>query len=170
MFYEKGQSAKSLLPKLTNQHQMKRILIINGPNLNLLGQREQAVYGSTSFQDYLQQLRNRYAQQLEILYFQSNIEGLLIDALHNAALGKQVDAVVLNAGGYTHTSVSLADAVRAVGQMGLPCIEVHISNLAAREPFRHTSLISPACQGSIMGFGLDSYQIALAYLLQSEAR
>lgn len=146
---------------------MKRILIINGPNLNLLGRRETEMYGQVSFEQYLSWLRDSYVGQVEILYFQSNIEGQLIDALHKAALEGTTHGVILNAAGYTHTSVSLGDAVRAVSDMGLACIEVHISNLATREPFRHTSLIAPHCLGSIMGLGLDSYRLALVHFLQT---
>lgn len=146
---------------------MKQILIINGPNLNLLGMREKEIYGEMSFEDYLCELHNTYHDRIEISYFQSNIEGQLIDALHKAALDEAIDGVILNAGGYTHTSVSVSDAVKAVSDMGLPSIEVHISNLSTREPFRHTSLIAPHCVGSIMGFGLGSYGLALEYFLQS---
>lgn len=142
---------------------MKKILIINGPNLNLLGQREQQVYGSQTFEDYLQTLTKRYQNQASITYYQSNVEGELINALHRAV--GTVDGVIMNAGGYTHTSVALADAVGAVSNMGLKCVEVHISNILAREDFRHISLISPRCAGSIMGFGMDSYRLAVEYFI-----
>lgn len=148
--------------------QIRQILIINGPNLNLLGRREKEIYGHRSFEEYLERLRLLYGDRAEISYLQSNIEGELIDALHKAALDGKIEAVILNAGGYTHTSVSLGDAVRAVCDMGLPVVEVHISNLTSREPFRHTSLITPHCRGSIMGFGMDCYRLALEYFLQTE--
>lgn len=135
-----------------------RIQIINGPNLNLLGRREPDVYGSRSFEDYLGELRARYPQH-EIAFFQSNCEGELIDKLQEA--GFSCDGIVLNAGAYTHTSVALHDTLRAVPA---PAVEVHISNVHAREAFRRTSLISPACRGVICGFGLDSYRLAIEAL------
>lgn len=128
------------------------ILIINGPNLNLLGQRETSVYGETTFENYLEVLKSKVAAN--VTYFQSNIEGELMDALQKA----DVDGIVLNAGGYTHTSVALSDCIAAIQ---IPVIEVHISNVAAREPFRHTSLISPVCKGCIFGFGLQGYELAI---------
>lgn len=128
------------------------ILIINGPNLNLLGQRETSVYGETTFENYLEVLKSKVAAN--VTYFQSNIEGELMDALQKA----DVDGIVLNAGGYTHTSVALRDCIAAIQ---IPVIEVHISNVAAREPFRHTSLISPVCKGCIFGFGLQGYELAI---------
>jgi 3-dehydroquinate dehydratase-2 len=134
---------------------MKKIQIINGPNLNLLGRREPEVYGNSSFEEYLDKLRNSYPQ-CEICYFQSNSEGSLIDKIHET--GFSVDAIILNAGAYTHTSVALHDAIKAVDA---PVIEVHISNVHARESFRHKSLISAACKGVIVGFGLDSYRLAI---------
>lgn len=136
-----------------------KILILNGPNLNLQGRRDVQVYGTTSFDAYLSQLRATYPQ-VEFSYFQSNIEGELIDALHRGE--SQLDGVVLNAGGYTHTSVALRDAVAAVS---LPVVEVHISSILAREEFRHISLLAPVVQGSIMGFGLDSYRLGVEALL-----
>lgn len=142
---------------------MKRILIINGPNLNLLGLREREVYGSQTFEDYLAELRAEFGDRAELDYFQSNGEGELIDALHNAR--DRYDGVVLNAGGYTHTSVALADAIGAVAGMGLPTVEVHISNIMARESFRHVSMIGPRCAGSIMGFGMASYRLGIISLL-----
>ena len=135
-----------------------RIQIINGPNLNLLGRREPDVYGNRSFEDYLSELRARYPQH-ELAFFQSNSEGALIDKLHE--VGFSCDGIVLNAGAYTHTSVALHDALRAVPA---PTVEVHISNVHAREEFRRTSLISPACRGVICGFGLDSYRLAIEAL------
>lgn len=134
---------------------MKKIQIINGPNLNLLGRREPEVYGNNSFEEYLDKLRTYYPQ-CEICYFQSNSEGILIDKIHET--GFSVDAIILNAGAYTHTSVALHDAIKAVSA---PVIEVHISSVHARESFRHKSLISAACKGVIVGFGLDSYRLAI---------
>lgn len=142
---------------------MKKILILNGPNLNLQGRRDKEVYGTGSFDTLLAQLRGRYPQ-LEIELRQSNIEGELIDALHRSE--GTFDGVVLNAGGYTHTSVALRDAVSAVAT---PVVEVHISSILAREEFRHTSLIAPVCRGSIMGFGLDSYRLGIEALLGLDA-
>lgn len=136
---------------------MKKILIVNGPNLNLLGKREPSVYGSSSFEAYLEKtLRPRYEKDCEIAYFQSNIEGALIDKLHE--VGFDYDGIILNAGAYTHTSIALGDAIRAIET---PVIEVHISNVHCRETFRHTSMLSAACKGVILGFGLESYRIAL---------
>lgn len=135
-----------------------KILILNGANLNLQGVRDRGVYGSQSFEEYIPHLQRLYADD-EIAYRQSNIEGELVDALH-AAEGK-FDGVVLNAGGYTHTSVVLRDAIAAVS---VPVVEVHISNIVAREPFRHTSLIGGVCVGSIIGFGLDSYRLGIEAL------
>jgi 3-dehydroquinate dehydratase-2 len=136
-----------------------RIQIINGPNLNLLGRREPAIYGTSSFEDYLQQLQTRYPD-VQIDYYQSNVEGLLIDKMQQ--VGFDVDGIVLNAGAYTHTSIALHDCIRS-----LPCpvVEVHISNVHQREEFRHHSMISAACRGVICGFGLDSYRLAIEALL-----
>lgn len=139
---------------------MKKIVIINGPNLNLLGKREPTVYGNRGFEDYLDELRKRYAGKVELDYFQSNHEGALIDELHEK--GFDVDGIVLNAGAYTHTSVALHDAIRAITA---PVIEVHISNVHQREEFRHHSFISSACRGVICCFGLDSYRLAIESLL-----
>lgn len=139
---------------------MKKIVIINGPNLNLLGKREPTVYGNRGFEDYLDELRKRYAGKVKLDYFQSNHEGALIDELHEK--GFDVDGIVLNAGAYTHTSVALHDAIRAITA---PVIEVHISNVHQREEFRHHSFISSACRGVICGFGLDSYRLAIESLL-----
>ena len=136
------------------------ILIINGPNLNLLGTREPDVYGSRSFEDYLKELRAQYPD-VELSYYQSNHEGALIDKLHE--VGFTADGIILNAGAYTHTSVALHDAIRAITA---PVIEVHISNVHQREEFRHHSLISAACRGVICGFGLDSYRLALEGILR----
>ncbi|WP_315379317.1 type II 3-dehydroquinate dehydratase [Hoylesella loescheii] len=131
------------------------IQIINGPNLNLLGVREPSVYGSTSFDDFLPRLRACFPD-VQIDYFQSNIEGELIDKLQ--AVGFQCDGIVLNAGAYTHTSIALADCIRAISA---PVVEVHISNIHQREAFRHQSMIAAACRGVICGFGLDSYRLAI---------
>jgi 3-dehydroquinate dehydratase II len=135
-----------------------RILILNGPNLNLLGKREKSIYGSQTFENYLGLLLPVF-EGITIHYFQSNWEGELIDKLH-AAPGNY-DGIVLNAGGYTHTSVALADAIAGIT---VPVVEVHISNLMKRESFRHQSLIGPNCIGSIMGFGLDSYRLGIESL------
>ncbi|MCB2220867.1 MAG: type II 3-dehydroquinate dehydratase [Bacteroidetes bacterium] len=131
------------------------ILIINGPNLNLLGKRETNIYGHMGFEDYLTQLRKTFPT-ITIDYFQSNIEGELINTLH-ASEGK-FDGIILNAGGYTHTSVAIGDAVKAIHT---PVVEVHISNIFSREEYRHVSLIGPNAKGSIIGFGLDSYRLAI---------
>lgn len=138
---------------------MKRIQIINGPNLNLLGKREPAIYGDASFEGYLEKLWERYPQ-CEISYYQSNIEGEMINKIHE--VGFDYDGIILNAGAYTHTSIALHDAIKAVTT---PVIEVHISNVHARESFRHVSMISPACKGIVIGFGLDSYRLALESLI-----
>ena len=136
-----------------------KIQIINGPNLNLLGKREPGIYGNSSFEDYLADLRAKYPN-VEIDYFQSNIEGELIDKMQQ--VGFTVDGIVLNAGAYTHTSVALHDCIRAITS---PVVEVHISNVHQREQFRHHSMISSACKGVICGFGLDSYRLAVEGLL-----
>ena len=138
---------------------MKKIQIINGPNLNLLGRREPGVYGARSFDDCLAGLRRRYPD-VQIDYFQSNIEGELINRIHE--VGFDYDGIILNAGAYTHTSIALQDAIRAVPA---PVVEVHISNVHAREAFRHVSMIAAACRGVVCGFGLDSYRLALEGLL-----
>ena len=136
-----------------------KILIINGANLNLLGRRQPEIYGSESFEDFLEALRSRYSEHT-IEYFQSNIEGELVDRLQSAE--GCYDGVVLNAGGYTHTSVVLRDAVAAIS---VPVVEVHISSILAREEFRHHSMIAPVARGTIMGFGMESYRLAVEYLL-----
>lgn len=133
-----------------------KILIINGPNLNLLGKREPEVYGSTTFETYFESLKSKFPA-LDLQYYQSNVEGELINKIHE--IGFQYDGIVLNAGAYTHTSVALRDAISGVET---PVIEVHISNTHQREDFRHKSFISPVCKGVILGFGLDSYRLALA--------
>lgn len=136
-----------------------RLQIINGPNLNLLGRREPGIYGSEGFETYLERLRERYPD-VTIDYYQSNVEGELINRLHE--VGFTVDGIVLNAGAYTHTSVALLDAIRAIEA---PVVEVHISNVHQREAFRHTSMISAGCRGVVLGFGLDSYRLAIEGLL-----
>ena len=134
---------------------MKKIQIINGPNLNLLGVREPGIYGSSSFEKYLPELRAQYPD-VQIDYYQSNIEGELINKLQE--VGFTYDGIVLNAGAYTHTSIALQDCIRS---LKCPTIEVHISNVHARESFRHVSMISAVCKGVVLGFGLDSYRLAL---------
>ena len=141
---------------------MKKILIVNGPNLNLLGRREPGIYGSEGFDDYLASLRKRYEGKADIDYYQSNCEGELIDRLQQAGFG-EADGIVLNAGAYTHTSVALGDCIRAIKT---PVVEVHISNVHAREEFRHHSMLAAACKGVICGFGLDSYRLAVEAMLQ----
>lgn len=135
-----------------------RIQIINGPNINLLGKREPSIYGSVTFEDFLIELRANYPD-VEISYYQSNTEGELIDKIQET--GFDVDGIILNAGAYTHTTIALQDAIRAVTS---PVVEVHISNVHARESFRHKSMIAAACKGVICGFGLKSYQLALEAL------
>ncbi len=132
-----------------------KIIIINGPNLNLLGTRETDVYGAKSFDDYFTELKAQYPS-IELSYYQSNVEGELINKLHE--VGFNYDGIILNAGGYTHTSVALRDAIAGIKTA---TVEVHISNVFAREEFRHTSLIAPKCKGSISGFGLNSYRLAI---------
>ena len=132
-----------------------KIQIINGPNLNLLGTREPGIYGSSTFDSYLEELRAQYPD-MQIDYYQSNIEGCLIDKMQQT--GFSYDGIVLNAGAYTHTSVALQDCIRS---LRCPVVEVHISNVHKREEFRHKSMISCACLGVIAGFGLDSYRLAV---------
>ena len=131
-----------------------RILLVNGPNLNLLGKREPQIYGNQSFEEYLEQLKTQSTS--EISYFQSNVEGELINTLQ----ASDHDGIILNAGGYTHTSIALRDCIAAIE---IPVVEVHISNITSREEFRHTSLISPVAAGCIFGFGVDGYRLALHY-------
>ena len=137
-----------------------KIQIINGPNLNLLGVREPGIYGSDSFESYLEKLKNIFPN-VDIDYFQSNVEGFMIDKMQET--GFTCDGIVLNAGAYTHTSVALHDCIRS---LKCPVIEVHISNVHQREEFRHKSMISAACKGVICGFGLDSYRLAIEALIQ----
>jgi 3-dehydroquinate dehydratase-2 len=138
---------------------MKKILVLNGPNLNLLGIREKGIYGDQSFDQYFVTLQERYTQ-VELTYFQNNNEGSIIDKLHE--VGFEYDGIVLNAGAYTHTSVAIADAIAAITA---PVVEVHISNAHQREAFRHHSYLSKNCKGVILGFGLDSYRLAVESLL-----
>lgn len=132
-----------------------RLIIINGPNLNLLGTRETSVYGNQTFEEYFSTLKRKFPD-IELTSYQSNVEGELINKLHE--VGFSYDGIILNAGGYTHTSVALRDAIASIKT---PVIEVHISNVFAREDFRHQSLIAPKCKGSISGFGMDSYRLAI---------
>jgi 3-dehydroquinate dehydratase-2 len=135
------------------------VQIINGPNLNLLGVREKSIYGETGFEDYLHDLRERYPD-ITINYYQSNVEGEIIDKLHE--VGFICDGIVMNAGAYTHTSVAISDAIAGIKA---PVIEVHISNVYKREEFRHKSLLAANCRGVIAGFGLDSYRLAIENLV-----
>jgi len=135
------------------------IQIINGPNLNLLGKRETSIYGSESFEDFLETLKKRFPS-LSLHYYQSNVEGELVNKLHE--VGFSFDGIVLNAGAYTHTSVAIHDAI---GGIKTPVVEVHISNVYAREEFRHKSLITSKCAGMLTGFGMEGYALALTYLM-----
>ncbi|HET6555687.1 MAG TPA: type II 3-dehydroquinate dehydratase [Prolixibacteraceae bacterium] len=137
-----------------------KILLINGPNLNLLGLREKNIYGNTSFENYFNTLKDNYPF-IDLEYFQSNVEGELINKLHET--GFNYDGIVINAGAYTHTSIAIRDAISGIKS---PVVEVHISNILTREKFRHESIIGPACIGSIMGFGLDSYRLGIEALIQ----
>lgn len=139
---------------------MKRIQIINGPNLNLLGKREPEIYGETTFVDYFEQLSERWKEQVTLDYFQSNIEGELVSEIQR--VGFDVDGIVLNAAAYTHTSVAISDAVAGIDS---PVVEVHISNVYKREEYRHISLLAAKCEGVIAGFGLNSYDLAIRSLL-----
>jgi 3-dehydroquinate dehydratase II len=138
-----------------------KILIINGPNLNLLGKRETGIYGDSTFENFLEQLKKKHSD-VKIDYYQSNVEGELINKLHE--FGFSYDGILLNAGGYTHTSVAIADAVAAIKT---PVVEVHISNIFAREDFRHVSFLGRNCVGSISGFGLHGYELALHYFISN---
>ena len=135
------------------------LLIINGPNLNLLGKREENIYGSESFENYFEELKKEFTG-VNFEYFQSNIEGEIINKIHE--VGYSIDGIIINAGAYTHTSVAIRDAIAAVKS---PVAEVHISNTLSREDFRHKSIIGPVCRGCIMGFGLDSYKLAVQSFL-----
>lgn len=136
-----------------------KILILNGPNLNLLGVREKSIYGDQSFENYFESLKGRYPD-VDLYYFQSNSEGAIIDKLHE--VGFDYDGIVLNAGAYTHTSIAITDAIAAIRT---PVVEVHISNVHQRESFRHHSYLSKNCKGVILGFGLDSYRLGVESLL-----
>jgi 3-dehydroquinate dehydratase-2 len=135
---------------------MKKIIIINGPNLNLLGKRETDIYGTTTFEEFFDDIKDIYNGEVNLTYYQSNVEGELVNKLQE--IGFSFDGIILNAGGYTHTSVAIRDAIAAIKT---PVVEVHISNIYAREEFRQHSLISAVCKGTIAGFGLDSYILAL---------
>jgi 3-dehydroquinate dehydratase-2 len=133
-----------------------KLLIVNGPNLNLLGSRQPQIYGNVSFEDYFEELKSKF--DADLTYFQSNVEGEIINQLQ----AEGFDGIILNAGGYTHTSVAIRDCIAAIET---PVVEVHISNIAGRESFRHESFISPVCVGCVFGFGLKSYELALNYFL-----
>ena len=139
-----------------------KLLILNGPNLNLLGIREPGIYGNDSMEEYLESLRKQFPD-VKIDYFQSNVEGEMIDKMQE--VGFSYDGIVLNAGAYTHTSVALHDCIRAIKT---PVIEVHISNVHTREDFRHKSMISAACKGVICGFGMDSYRLAVSHFARAK--
>jgi 3-dehydroquinate dehydratase-2 len=141
---------------------MRKIAIINGPNLNLTGQREQEIYGTETFEDLIDDLRNAHPD-VTLHYFSSNVEGELINALHEH--GFDSDGIILNSGGYTHTSVAIADAIKAIK---CPVIEVHMSNILSRESFRHQSLTGAYCIGTIMGLGMQGYRLAMAYLMMKK--
>ena len=137
-----------------------KILLINGPNLNLLGIREKNIYGNTSFETYFNTLKEKYSS-IDMEYYQSNIEGELINKVHE--VGFIYDGIIINAGAYTHTSIAIRDALSGIKA---PAVEVHISNILTRESFRHESLIGPVCIGSIMGFGLDSYRLGIEAIIE----
>lgn len=139
---------------------LMKIQIINGPNLNLLGVREKSIYGDNSFEAYLEKLRERYPA-IDITYYQSNVEGEIINKIHET--GFSFDGIILNAGAYTHTSIAIADAIAAIKA---PVIEVHISNVYKREEFRHNSMLAANCRGVIAGFGMNSYRLAIESLLE----
>lgn len=138
-----------------------KLLILNGPNLNLLGKREPSIYGSKDFESYLKELKEKYTS-VELEYYQSNHEGELIDKLHE--VGFSIDGIILNAGAFTHTSVAIADAIKAITT---PVLEVHISNIHGREAFRHHSYLTPNCVGIIAGLGLKGYQLSIDYFINS---
>ena len=141
---------------------MNRVLIINGPNRNLLGVREPGIYGNSSMESYLETLREIYRNSCEIEYFQSNHEGEIIDKLHEVGFDESLNGIILNAGAYTHTSLAIADAISAIQ---VPVIEVHISNVHSREEVRHHSMISGVCRGVIAGFGMNSYRLAIEAIM-----
>ena len=136
-----------------------KIIIINGPNLNLLGKREPEIYGSTSFEDFFKELQGKFPE-IDLSYYQSNVEGELINKIHE--VGFSYDAVLLNAGGYTHTSVAISDAIASIKT---PVLEVHVSNIYKREEFRHKSIISKECVGMISGLGLKGYELGILFFL-----
>ncbi|MFD0990813.1 type II 3-dehydroquinate dehydratase [Mariniflexile jejuense] len=138
---------------------MKKLIIINGPNLNLLGKREPAIYGSLTFTEFFEEVKSKYPT-VQLDYFQSNIEGVIIDKLHE--VGFSFDGIILNAGAYTHTSIGIGDAIKGIETL---VVEVHISNTFGREEFRHQSYISPNAKGVILGFGLQSYELAIQSFL-----
>jgi 3-dehydroquinate dehydratase II len=142
-----------------------RVIIINGPNLNLLGTRETNIYGNDSFESFFKLLENTNNHLVKLEYYQSNVEGEIINKIHEIAFEKtnKYDGIIINAGGYTHTSVAIADAIAGID---IKTIEVHISNIFAREEYRHVSLLAKNCIGSISGFGLKSYELALSYFLK----
>ena len=140
-----------------------KLIIINGPNLNLLGVREPEVYGNMSFEQFFEKLKAQFPD-VELTYFQSNIEGEIVDKIHE--VGFSYDGIIINAGGYSHTSVAIRDALAAVSA---PAVEVHISNVFAREEFRHTLLLAPVCRGCISGFGLQGYAMAVENLISVES-
>lgn len=154
-FYYDLLNTNDLLMNDLNVSLNMNFIIINGPNLNLLGVREKSIYGDSDFNSYLTELKAKY-KRVNIEFFQSNIEGEIINKLHE--VGFSFDGIILNAGAYTHTSVAIRDAISGIKT---PVVEVHISNILTRENFRHESLIGPACTGSIMGFGLNSYRLAI---------
>ncbi len=144
---------------------MKKILVINGPNLNLLGRREPGIYGTDTLEAIAKRLTEKYAGRVELEWCQSNHEGEIIDMIHHVGFNEEYLGIVLNAGAYTHTSLAIADAIAAVR---LPVVEVHLSNVMAREEIRHRSLIAPVCKGTIAGFGAGSYDLGIAALLNFE--
>src|SRR3954467_12047962 len=148
------------MPQLIVYFHSMKIAIINGPNLNLLGKREPGIYGSQSFEEFFTHLKEKFTGA-DLTYYQSNVEGELINHLH--AVGFDVDGVVMNPGGYTHTSVAIADAVSAITA---PVIEVHISNIYAREEFRKQSVVSSKCKGAVSGLGLKGYELAVKYFIE----
>lgn len=145
------------------QLQQMKIQIINGPNLNLLGKREPETYGSESFESYFEKIKSRFPS-VSLQYFQSNVEGEIINQIHK--VGFDFDGIVLNAGAYTHTSIAIHDAI---GGVKTPVVEVHISNIYAREEFRHKSLITSKCKGLITGFGLEGYAMAIQYFVKNNS-
>ncbi|MEN0046621.1 MAG: type II 3-dehydroquinate dehydratase [Bacteroidota bacterium] len=142
-----------------------KLIIINGPNLNLLGKRETSIYGTRSFEEYFEELKSKFHADVKLEYFQSNSEGTLLDKLHE--VGFSYDGIVLNGGAYTHTSVAIADALAGINT---PVIEVHISNVHARESFRHHSYFSAHCKGVIVGFGLQAYELAIQSFMLDAAK